>query len=143
MSTEKKINPNRLALIALSRKVKGMMESGQLPDAEKVNDGLVEIYRQQKKCSAFATMTGWNEKGMKIKKGATAVWVWGAPRQDQVKEETVDAAGIVHEEEKRLLWWPMAKLFADTDVEPMSDKMKAFIDKKHASFRKPRAMGVE
>jgi len=129
----KEVSPARKELIALTAKVKRMMSLGTLPMGT-VNEGLVAYYNSQGKTS-LKTMTGWNEDGRKLKKGCKALYVWAKPRTNTPSVEGQNNPAPVNQtEEERYRFFPMAKLFCESDTEPMSEKMAEFVGKRIAKY---------
>jgi len=105
----------RAELIALSQIVKKGMESGQFPEAEKVNDGIVSIYRDRTGKTDFRSFARWREEGFQVVKGSHGFPVWGKPRAATAGQE--DGGG--DEEARKYKLFPLAYLFHAEQVEPM------------------------
>ena len=130
MKNKTEINPARQELIELSKIAKKAIAAGLF---ESVNEFLVDHYAKVKGCGTddFKTFSAWGEDGLKIKKGAKAVWVWAAPRKGKNKVEAENVAtGEKETIEDSYKFWPVAKLFAKSDTEEMSEKFKEFIANK-------------
>lgn len=96
----------REALKALSRAVKS---SGQY---ETVNEGLVDIYRQQGH-SEIHSFKGWLEKGYCVRRGEKALLLWGQPRKAENKQKQ-DV-----KDEDEFSFFPLAYVFSNLQVEPL------------------------
>ena len=108
----------RADLIALSKAVKRAMESGQFPDAEKVNDAIIATYQAQTGQADFRSFAGWREEGFQVKKGEHGFPVWGKPRTATGSTETAPETGG-DEEGRAYRLFPLAYLFHGEQVEPL------------------------
>lgn len=108
----------RADLIALSRAVKRAMESGQMPDAETVNDGIVSIYQERTGKTDFRGFLRWTEEGFQVKKGEHGFPVWGKPRAAKPGESEPGEGGGEGEEGRAYRLFPLAYLFHAEQVEP-------------------------
>lgn len=107
----------RADLIALSKSVKRAMESGQFPDAEKVNDAIIATYQAQTGQTDFRSFAGWREEGFQVKKGEHGFPVWGKPRAAKAGESEGESGG--DEEARKYRLFPIAHLFHAGQVEPL------------------------
>lgn len=107
----------RADLIALSKTVKRAMESGQFPDAEKVNDAIIATYQQQTGQTDFRSFAGWREEGFQVKKGEHGFPVWGKPRTAKEGESEGESGG--DEEARKYRLFPVAHLWHAGQVEPL------------------------
>lgn len=104
---QKQYKANRMALIELSKMIRQLIESGEY---DSVNEGLKDIYEQSDpNIIEFRTFNQWKQDGATILKGSKAFLVWGQPRQvSQVPEGST--------EPEEFKYWPLAYLFANTQV---------------------------
>lgn len=81
--SEKKINPRREELKAISAPLRALVKNGAL---DSVNEGLASIYRQQGH-TTLKTFNQWKEEGKSVVKGEKALLLWGSPKDlKKVKE---------------------------------------------------------
>lgn len=97
---------NRAALKALSVQVKELIDTGEL-EAATVNQGLVELYRQQGH-TRLKTFHQWKDAGYSIKKGSKALLLWGEPRE--IKHPDPEA------EEDEFKYFPLCYVFSENQV---------------------------
>lgn len=109
----------RAELIALSRTVKAAMESGQLPDAERINDGIIEIYRARTGQTDFRGFARWREEGFQVKKGEHGLPIWGQPKAARANQPEPDPNTDPSDPEKRYKLFPLAYVFHAGQVEPL------------------------
>jgi predicted RNA methylase len=107
----------RAELIALSKAVKAAMESGQMPDAETINAGIIEIYKARTGQPDFRGFGRWREEGYQVKKGEHGLAIWGQPRAARATEP--EPAGDPADPERKFKLFPMAYVFHAGQVEPM------------------------
>ena len=81
-----------------------------------INEILIDEFYTDAENSEFHTFHGWKEKGMNIKKGATAFLIWGKKRSSKQGE-----AEPQNDEEKAFQFFPVCYLFSNNQVEPQSD----------------------
>jgi len=106
-SRKEQYTENRKALIAQSRLIRVLIETGEY---DSVNEGLKDlICEKNPEIKELRTFGQWKEEGYTIVKGSRAFILWGQPRQiSQVPE------GETEPEEFK--YWPLCYLFADTQV---------------------------
>lgn len=107
---KKEVNPKKTALIQLSKTIKVMIELGSI-NASSVNEGIIELYENENGETEFKTFGGWKKEGYKVKKGSTALTIWGKPRKGTKKVEDAKT------EEEKYKFFPMAYLFSSDQVE--------------------------
>jgi hypothetical protein len=101
---------NRKKLIAISQPLRQLMKEGAIST---VNEGLHEIYTEQnEQIDEFNTFKQWKKKGKTIIKGSKAFLFWGQPRE--IEQQKIDDNST--EEEKKMKYFPLAYLFANTQV---------------------------
>ena len=107
-------NEKRSKLIEISK----IAKEKQLNDCEgmSINEILVEEFYTDDDNFEFNTFQQWKQKGMNIKKGATAFLVWGKKRKN--KEVSAEPAT---EEEKAFEFFPVCYLFSNNQVQPQSN----------------------
>lgn len=81
-----------------------------------INEILIDEFYTDAEHYEFHTFHGWKEKGMNIKKGATAFLIWGKKRSS--KQEGAEPQ---NEEEKAFQFFPVCYLFSNNQVEPRTD----------------------
>ena len=106
---------NRAELIALSKQVKALMESGEI-EADSINDGLIELYTTPQH-REFNTFWQWKDKGFSVVKGAKSFKVWGSPR----KGARAETPATGNEEPEEYKYWPICYLFSNAQVRPSHD----------------------
>lgn len=110
MKNKEKYLENRKILIAMSQPLQLLVKEGAI---NSVNEGLKKIYMSDNPTiKEFNTFNQWREKGKTIAKGSHAFLFWGAPKdkeQQQVDEKS-------SEEEKKMRFFPLAYLFANTQI---------------------------
>lgn len=107
-------NEKRNALIELS-KIAKMRQEEDL-EGMSINEILVEVFYTDKENFEFNTFKQWKQKGMNIKKGATAFLVWGSKRKNKEVQ-----AEPVSEDEKTFEFFPVCYLFSNNQVQPQSN----------------------
>jgi len=107
-------NDKRSALIELSKFAKAR----QMADLEgmSINEILVEEFYTDAENFEFNTFKQWKQKGMNIKKGATAFLVWGSKRKN--KEASPEPQT---DEEKSFEFFPVCYLFSNNQVQPKNN----------------------
>lgn len=80
MKTSSKINEKRQLLKGLSKPIQLLVKEGRF---NSVNDGLKSIYAEDGH-KELKTVRQWNRDGKKVKKGETALLLWGSPRKFEV-----------------------------------------------------------
>ncbi|MDD3300792.1 MAG: hypothetical protein PHV91_08215 [Bacteroidales bacterium] len=78
--SKSKIEEKRSYLKELSKPIKSLVKEGMFGS---VNEGLKEMY-QENGHTTLKTLQQWNKKGMRVKKGETALLLWGSPRKFEV-----------------------------------------------------------
>lgn len=107
----------REQLKAVSKFAKMLVKEGA---ADSVNQVIIEGYKEQNpEIEEFNTFKGWKDAGYKVKKGEKGFPIWGAPKTLIREEEKGDKGETEEKEEK---YFPVAYLFADTQVEPIDTK---------------------
>lgn len=101
---------NRKKLIAMSQPLRQLMKEGAIST---VNEGLIEMYMEEnEQIQEFNTFKQWKQKGKTIIKGSKAFLFWGHPRE--IEQQKIDETST--EEEKKMKYFPLAYLFANTQI---------------------------
>lgn len=83
---------------------------------DNVNQAITSIYLGNNPAiKVFKTFVEWKKEGYKIKKGEKGWPIWAKPIEIETGDKE-DKEG----EDKKELFWPIAYLFADTQVEKMN-----------------------
>ena len=99
----------------LSQTAKMMMELD--PEiGERVNDIILEKMYFGEEHKEFNTFKGWKEKGMMVKKGSKAFFIWSKPRK--VEKKNAKKQG----EKDEFKMYGIAHLFSNAQVEPITAK---------------------
>lgn len=110
MKNKEKYIENRKNLIALSGPLRLLVKEGAI---DTVNEGLKNIYKgENPDITEFNTFNQWKDKGKTILKGSKAFLFWGQPRE--FEQQKIDENSS--EEEKKMQFFPMAYLFANTQI---------------------------
>ena len=80
MKTNSKINEKRQYLKGLSLPIRSLVKEGRF---NSVNEGLKEIYAENGH-KELKTIRQWNRNGKQVKKGESALLLWGSPRKFEV-----------------------------------------------------------
>lgn len=96
----------RSELKAMSRLIK---QSGLY---ETVNEGLVDVYRQQGH-TTLHSFKKWLEKGYCVRKGEKALLLWGEPRKADNKQKQSE------QDKDEFSFFPLAYVFSEKQVEPL------------------------
>ncbi|MEL7600564.1 MAG: hypothetical protein AAGU18_10775 [Proteiniphilum sp.] len=85
--SQSKIDEKRSYLKELSKPIKMLVKEGMF---NSVNEGLKEMYHESGH-TTLKTIQQWNKKGMRVKKGETALLLWGSPRKIELaKDESTE-----------------------------------------------------
>lgn len=109
---DKKINPKREGLIALSRAVAPLVKMEQYPS---INEAVIACYESDEH-RYFKTLKQWNKEGFRVIKGSEAFTVWARPKTKHKKDN-----GIVTSEED-YKFFPICFLFSNAQVQPFNTK---------------------
>lgn len=111
----KGMEEKRDLLKQLSESAKMMMEMD--PDiGDRVNDVILNKMYKNELHEKFNTFKGWKEKGMIVKKGSKAFFIWSKPRKVQKKKEKEEG----QKDEYKM--YGIAHLFSNDQVEPITAK---------------------
>ena len=100
----------RMYLSELSKVVKMGIAAGIY---ESVNEGLVEMYRNEGH-EEIHSFKKWLQLGKVVSKGEKALLLWGEPRKGGKQEKEVNAT-----EEDEYKFFPLAYVFSNKQVEPL------------------------
>lgn len=108
---------NRKQLIEMSKFARMAVKEGIY---DSVNEALKESYMEaDEEIWEFKTFNQWKQEGATVKKGSKAYLVWGQPRQ-------VSQAVEGSEEPEEFKYWPVAYLFANSQVyQPAAEEPEA------------------
>ncbi len=81
LKSKSKIDEKRSYLKELSKPIKSLVKEGMF---NSVNEGLKEMYNESGH-TTLKTIQQWNKKGMRVKKGETALLLWGSPRKIELE----------------------------------------------------------
>jgi len=118
--------------------ISNALKKADLLGFNSVNEALTSLYIEQTGQKEFNSSWKWNEKGMKVKKGEKAFAVWGRPNQKKKKEGVEE-----NEDDTGFSGFPLAYIFHAGQVEPMSEKHKAFFEKKLEAVKAKQAQEEE
>lgn len=105
------IKQKREELKALSQGFKMLIKEGAI---NSVNEGLANYYAEQGH-KILNSYRRWKEQGFQVKKGSKALLLWGEPKQYGKQEEQQAT-----ENENKETWFPLAYVFSNLQVEPVS-----------------------
>jgi len=108
MSMSTKMKQKRKELSQLSAPVMQAVRNGMFAT---INEGLINIYKEDTGASRFDTVKQWNEKGFHITKGESAFLIWGSPLSKPVDKEIKE-----DEESSKFKFFPICHLFSDLQV---------------------------
>jgi hypothetical protein len=118
---EKELTPiqqKRKELILLSKELRE-----DKTEDEKLNDLIIDRYKEENPdIEEFNTFKGWMKEGYQVKKGEKAFLVWGRPKKDQQEEQSQPSPEDGEDKEK---FWPVAFIFSNLQVRPLSQKEAA------------------
>jgi len=80
MKTTSKINEKRQFLKGISKPIQALVKEGRF---DSVNEGLKNIYAEDGH-EELKTIRQWNRDGKQVKKGESALLLWGSPRKFEV-----------------------------------------------------------
>lgn len=80
---------------------------------ESVNQGLVEIYKEEGH-TEIHSFRGWLANGFAVKKGEKALLLWGEPRKGGKQEKPAEET-----KEDEYKFFPLAYVFSQKQVEPL------------------------
>lgn len=95
-------------LKAISSVIQQLVKAGQY---DSVNDGLVDMYRQQGH-EEIHSFKKWLDRGYVVKKGEKALLLWGEPRKGFNQEKKDES------EKDEFKFFPLAYVFSNLQVEP-------------------------
>ncbi|MFL0137712.1 ArdC-like ssDNA-binding domain-containing protein [Tenacibaculum maritimum] len=99
----------------MSNTAKLMLEIN--PDAgENVNDIIINKMYKGAEHTEFNTFKGWKEKGLIVKKGSKAFFIWSKPRKVEKKKDTVKEG-----DKDNYKMFGVAHLFSNSQVEPLKN----------------------
>ncbi|RYE02381.1 MAG: hypothetical protein EOP50_00125 [Sphingobacteriales bacterium] len=104
------IQDKRERLKALSAGAKALVATGAF---ESVNEALEEIYRQQGH-EELHTFAGWLKLGYVVKRGESALLLWGTPRKAKDQQAPPKEGG----EPDEYRFFPLAFVFSNLQVQP-------------------------
>jgi hypothetical protein len=107
------IQQKREELKALSAGFKILLKEGAIGS---VNEGLANYYAEQGH-KILNSYRRWKEEGFQVKKGSKALLMWGEPKQYGKQEEQQAT-----EDENKDTWFPLAYVFSNLQVEPITSK---------------------
>ncbi len=96
-------NSNKELLIAASKLLKARVEAGEF---ENINQGLVSLYALQGNTD-LKTFEEWNNQGKKIKKGVTALPLWGKKQTKIIEKDG---------KQVEISFFPMKSFFSSIQV---------------------------
>lgn len=99
----------RNELKGLSRVIQMAVKNGIY---ESVNEGLVDMYRQQGH-TEIHSFKKWLEMGYCVRKGEKALLLWGEPRKATNKEKKTE------KDEDEFEFFPLTYVFSQLQVEPL------------------------
>ncbi len=94
---------NRDLIVAASKLLRPRLEAGEI---KTINEGLVEMYSLQGNTD-LRTFDEWIKEGKKIKKGSTALHLWGKKQTKTIKKD---------EKEVEISFFPMKPFFSSAQV---------------------------
>lgn len=112
-------NPRRAELRALSAAIRPLVKAGRFAN---VNEGLLDLYREQTGASEWHTFADWRKAGRPVRKGESGFPIWATPRHLKVAPGTPipDLAAVAMmqgAEPQGPQWFPVAYLFHAGQVE--------------------------
>ena len=103
------IQLKRQQLKAMSEQVKSLVDDGKF---EKLNTAIIDTFYKNETHREFNTFWQWKAKGMNVKKGEKAFFVWAKPLSAQAKEK----GEALKEDESD--FYPLCFLFSNAQVQP-------------------------
>lgn len=103
----------REELKAISAGFKLLLKEGAIGS---INEGLANYYAEQGH-TTLNSYSRWKELGFQVKKGASALLMWGEPIKKEQEQQTQN-------EEKKEPFYPLAYLFSNLQVEPSAHLAK-------------------
>ncbi len=122
---ERKINPKREELKAISQKAKKLrdewaenlekqerFEESAMVESMTVNSIIIDKFYKDEENKEFHTFYDWKKEGKKVKKGEKAFLIWGRKRKTEQEEPTQG-----EDPKKSFSFYPLAYLFSNKQVE--------------------------
>ena len=94
---------NKDLIVAASKLLKPRLESGEI---KTINEGLIELYALQGNTD-LKTFDDWVKQGRKIKKGATALHLWGKKQTKTIMKD---------DKEVEISFFPAKPFFSSAQV---------------------------
>ncbi len=104
----------KLIVLSCQAKEQTLLLAAMTGQELSVNQMLVMNYETETGCKTFKTFHDWKKDGYRVKKGETALRVWGKPIKGKAEDESAEAG-----EEKQFKMFPMCCLFNENQVEPL------------------------
>lgn len=105
------IQEKRESLKAISKIIAKAVEAEQF---DSVNAGLVEMYKEQGH-TEIHSFRRWLQLGYHVRKGETALLLWGQPRK------VVNQEKVQENEKDEFSFFPLAFVFSQKQVEPLKE----------------------
>lgn len=106
LKSQSKIDEKRSYLKELSKPIKMMVKEGMF---NSVNEGLKKMYHEEGH-ETLKTLQQWNKKGMRVKKGETALLLWGSPKK-------IELANDENTEVDEINFFPICFVFSQKQVQ--------------------------
>ena len=103
MNTASNIQAKRMELKEISKTLKELKQNGGI---NTINEGLLSIYNLQGH-RELKTFEQWERQGMRVKRGAKALYLWGRQTTKIISEQG---------QEKEIQYFPLVPLFSDIQI---------------------------
>jgi hypothetical protein len=119
---KKTIKERREELKAMSQEVKPLV--GEFGEYETVNEAIIDIFYKPLGHTELKTFDDWLKVGKVVKKGQTALIVWGSPikRKQKEGEEVKPLSPDAQADENEKDYFPVCFLFSQLQVAPVNTK---------------------
>jgi hypothetical protein len=89
-----------------------------IANGEKINNLLVEYYRQKFEVTELKTYEQWKNFGFQVKRGSLSYMVWGTPKTIKIKNDADPTADPKEKDD----FFPVCHLFDAKQVAPIETK---------------------
>ena len=118
METKRTIQQKRAFLIERS---KGLEQAKKVGRIQTVNQGLKEAYAQEGHVE-LKTLKQWNAEGKRVKKGESALMLWGKPQKINLSDQPNQKEQ--NEEAKEWDFYPICFVFSNLQVQSVEEQNK-------------------